>query len=237
MHLATSRHTLGQTRIYMPHDSKHKKRSVDDMQTGWNENRVVLRGEAADCPAFSHENHGAAYDIFPLSVPRLSGTEDVLNIIAPHALLETCPVSSGIPLELTGEVRSFNNRMGGGSRLVITVLARTLSPAQGEPCNQLCLSGVLCKPPILRRTPLGRDICDLMLAVNRRYGRADYLPCIAWGGLAQRCGSLHVGDSVSLEGRLQSRVYQKVIDGVATERTAFEISVMTLDPAPSQLAP
>lgn len=203
------------------------------MQTGWNENRIVLRGTAAEAPAFSHENHGAAYDMFPLVVPRLSGAEDVLNIVVPRALLEACPVSPGQTLELNGEVRSYNNRSGGGSRLVITVLARTLSPAQGEPCNQLCLSGVLCKPPVLRRTPLGRDICDLMLAVNRRYGRADYLPCIAWGGLAQRCGALAVGDEIGLEGRLQSRIYQKMIDGVATERTAFEISVMTLEPVPT----
>lgn len=200
------------------------------MQTSWNENRAVLRGSAVSAPVFSHENHGVAYEVFPLSVPRLSGAEDILNIVAPRPLLEGCPVSPGRGLEVTGEVRSFNNRSGPGSRLVITLFARTLLPSSGEPLNQLELAGVLCKQPILRRTPLGREICDMMLAVNRKYGRADYLPCIAWGGLAQRCGGLAVGDGVRLEGRLQSRAYQKVVDGVSQERTAFEISVMHLEP-------
>ena len=95
--------------------------------------------------------------------------------------------------------------------------------------NQLELCGVLCKAPNLRRTPLGREICDLLLAVNRRYGRADYLPCIAWGGLARACAELAVGDSVHITGRLQSRKYRKVIDGAELERTAYEISVMELE--------
>ena len=97
-------------------------------------------------------------------------------------------------------MRSFNNKSGKGSRLVITLYAKELRPAAGEHENQLLLAGVLCKPPVVRRTPLGRDICDLMLAVNRRYGRADYLPCIAWGGLARRCGALEVGTVCALRG-------------------------------------
>ena len=200
------------------------------MRTTWNENHAVLRGRAAEAPVFSHTNHGVDFFVFPLSVPRLSGTEDRLNILAPQALLEEHPPVPGRPMEVTGEVRTFNNRTGPGSRLVITLLARALTHTEEPPCNQLTLSGVLCKPPVLRRTPLGREICDLMLAVNRRYGRADYLPCIAWGALAQRCGGLAVGDCVELEGRLQSRVYQKVVDGVTQERTAFEVSVTTLTP-------
>lgn len=201
------------------------------MQTSWNENRVVLRGTAAAAPVFSHENHGARYDSFPLSVPRLSGAEDRLNIVVPQTLLTQCPVEVGTRLEVTGEVRTFNNRGGpNGNRLIITAYARALAPTDAPPANQLVLSGVLCKEPILRRTPLGRDICDLMLAVNRKYGRADYLPCIAWGALAQRCAQLAVGDAVRLDGRLQSRAYQKVADGAVQERTAFEVSVMRLEP-------
>ncbi len=200
------------------------------MQTSWNENHAALRGTVASPPAFSHENHGVSYDIFPLRVPRLSGTEDRLNVVAARPLLENCPLSPGDQVEVQGEVRSFNNRTGPGSRLVITLFARSIAPTREDPVNQLELSGVLCKPPILRRTPLGREICDLMLAVNRKYGRADYLPCIAWGTLAQRCGSLEVGDGVRLEGRLQSRIYQKVVEGVTQERTAFEVSVMRLEP-------
>lgn len=198
------------------------------MQTGWNENRVLLRGKAAGSPTFSHENHGVTYDLFPLSVTRLSGAEDRLNVVAPRALLVDCPVTAGTPLEVQGEIRSFNNRGGSGSRLVITVLAKTIAPTREEATNQLELTGVLCKPPILRRTPLGREICDLMLAVNRRYGRADYLPCIAWGAVAQSCATLGVGDSIRLEGRLQSRTYQKTVDGIPQNRTAFEISIMQL---------
>ena len=125
-------------------------------------------------------------------------------------------------------MRTFNNRSGVGSRLVVSVFARELSQEEGEDENRLELSGTLCKSPILRSTPLGRTICDMILAINRRYGRADYLPCIAWGSLAYRCGSMGVGDRLSLEGRLQSRVYTKEVDGRLQERTAFEVSVMSL---------
>ena len=204
------------------------------MRTSWNENHAVLRGTAAAEPVFSHTNHGVDFFLFPLTVPRLSGAEDRLNVVAPAPLLAGFPLTPGRQVEVTGEVRTFNNRTGPGSRLVITLLARSLAETEEPPCNQLSLSGVLCKPPVLRRTPLGREICDLMLAVNRRYGRADYLPCIAWGALAQRCAGLAVGDGVALEGRLQSRLYQKVVEGAVQERTAFEVSVTTLVPAALQ---
>ena len=200
------------------------------MRTSWNENHAILRGTVAETPVFSHSNHNVDFFVFPLSVPRLSGTEDRLNVVVPQTLLECSPLSPGQRVAVTGEVRTFNNRTGPGSRLVITLLARTLADTEEPPCNQLSLSGVLCKPPILRRTPLGREICDLMLAVNRRYGRADYLPCIAWGGLARLCGGLEVGDGVRLEGRLQSRAYTKVDHGVSEVRTAYEVSVMKLEP-------
>ena len=137
-------------------------------------------------------------------------------------------MKEGSPLTVRGEVRTFNNRSGVGSRLVVSVFARELTQEEGEDENVLALSGVLCKPPALRATPLGRTICDMILAINRRYGRADYLPCIAWGSLAYHCGSMKVGDRLALEGRLQSRVYTKEIDGQMQERTAFEVSVMSL---------
>lgn len=202
------------------------------MQAEWNENHALLRGEAVGEAAYSHENHGVTYWMFPLRVFRLSGTEDRVNVVVPGALLAHCPVRLGVGVEVEGEVRSFNNKSGSGSgsRLVITLFAKTLEPSSEEHANTLTLTGVLCKEPTLRRTPLGRDICDMMLAVNRKYGRADYLPCIAWGSLAQRCAELNVGDGVRLEGRLQSRRYIKVEDGESHERTAFEISVMKLEP-------
>ncbi len=133
------------------------------------ENRVVLRGTAAGEATLSHQVHGLDFYRFPLSVPRLSGREDRLNILLPAPPEGKALPQPGDYLEVTGEVRSFNNRSGVGSRLVITVLARSVLPGVGEPCNQVWLRGTLCKPPILRRTPLGRDICDLLLAVNRRY--------------------------------------------------------------------
>ena len=197
-----------------------------DMQTGWNENRALLRGTAAAEPVLSHETHGVVYETFPLAVRRLSGSEDRVNVLVPRALLEQRPVTEGMELEVEGEVRSFNNKSGKGSRLVITLYAKELRPAAGEHENQLLLAGVLCKPPVVRRTPLGRDICDLMLAVNRRYGRADYLPCIAWGVIAQQTAILPVGSRLTVEGRVQSRGYTKTVDGVGQERTAYEVSIM-----------
>ena len=194
------------------------------------ENRVVLRGTVAEEATLSHQVHGIAFYRFPLVVPRLSGREDRLNILCPHTAPEDPLPQAGAFVEVRGEVRSFNNKSGKGSRLVITLYAKELRPTAGEHENQLLLAGVLCKPPVVRRTPLGRDICDLMLAVNRRYGRADYLPCIAWGGLARRCGALEVGDGVRIEGRLQSRAYTKVDHGVSEVRTAYEVSVMKLEP-------
>ena len=192
------------------------------------ENRVVLRGTVAGEAVLSHQVHGIDFYRFHLAVPRLSGREDLLNILFPLSSPETALPQAGAFVEVTGEIRSFNNRSGVGNRLVITVLARSVVPGEGDPCNQVFLHGVLCKPPVLRRTPLGRDICDLLLAVNRRYRRADYLPCIAWGSLAHLCGSLTVGDRVRLTGRLQSRLYSKTIEGRLEERTAFEVSIMSL---------
>lgn len=199
------------------------------MQTIWNENQILLHGRAAEGPTLSHTSHAERYYTFPMTVTRLSGTPDQVNVILPAALLEQCPVAQAEELTVRGEVRSFNNRTGMGSRLVITVYARELLREEGQDENRLHLTGTICKEPICRRTPLGRDICDLMLAVNRRYGRTDYLPCITWGSLAQRCALLSVGQRVTLDGRLQSRSYTKRLGEQSQERTAYEVSVMSLD--------
>ncbi len=200
------------------------------MQMEWNANHMILVGTVGGAAEFSHENHGTTYFRFPLRVRRLSGVEDVLNVVAARPLLEQTPVRPGETLAVEGEVRSYNNRSGMGSKLVITVFARAMECSREPHKNDLTLAGVLCKPPVLRRTPLGREICDMMLAVNRRYGRADYLPCIAWGGLAAWCSQLEVGDGLKLNGRLQSREYTKEIEGRRESRTAYEISVMSLEP-------
>ena len=200
------------------------------MNAYWNENAGRFVGRVLSEPVFSHENHGEDYFRVMLRIDRLSGAEDTLPLLVSRTQLEQSPVFAGERLAAEGEVRSFNNRSGVGSRLVITVLARSVLPGVGEPCNQVWLRGTLCKPPILRRTPLGRDICDLLLAVNRRYRRADYLPCIAWGRLAQECGEMTTGDPLWLNGRLQSRTYLKNLGEVTQERTAFEISISSLEP-------
>lgn len=191
------------------------------------QNDVLLEGCPLAAPAWSHENHGAQFYRFPLQVPRLSGTPDILPVLVPETLVPQ--VETGAELRVRGQLRSFNNRSGVGNRLVLTVYAQAMEPGSGEPCNRILLSGALCKPPIFRRTPLGRSICDLMLAVSRRYGRADYLPVIAWGQLAVQAARLQVGDTLSLEGRVQSRTYRKVLeDGTAQERVAYEVSAMHL---------
>ena len=192
-------------------------------------NLVQLRGTAAGEPVLSHENHDQRFCRFPFSVRRLSGQADILYVIATEEQLRGLLPLEGRRLTIGGQLRSFNNKSGTGSKLVISVFARTLLPAEeGEDLNMIELQGVICKPPILRRTPLGRCISDMMLAVNRRYGRAYYLPCIAWGQVAMLTGRMEVGDTLALEGRVQSRVYTKVVDGCAQERTAFEVSVMHL---------
>lgn len=200
------------------------------MQMVWNENHISLIGTVGDPPVRSHENHGVTYFQFPLRVSRLSGVEDVLNVVAAQSLLEQTKPRPEETLAVEGEVRSYNNRSGTGSKLIITVYARTMERSRDPHKNDLTLAGVLCKPPVLRRTPLGREICDMMLAVNRRYGRADYLPCIAWGGLAAWCNQLDVGDGLKLNGRLQSREYIKETGGESVRRTAYEVSVMSLEP-------
>ena len=194
------------------------------------ENRIILRGQATQTAVFSHESHGKHFFCQPMEVPRLSGTVDTLNLLLPEPLAAAIPI--GELVEVTGDVRSFNNRSGVGSKLVITVFVQTVAPCDGPPENALILTGVLCKPPIFRRTPLGREICDLMLAVPRRYGRSDYLPCIAWGTTAARAAGLAVGDRVRLEGRLQSRPYIKTEDDRQVTKVAFEISISTLEPLP-----
>ncbi len=187
-------------------------------------NYARLCGTIADTPAFSHSSRGLDFYHFPLTVQRLSGNTDTLNILIRKEQLASLEAGGQNKLCVTGEVRSFNSRRGSGARLVITVLARELGFCGEEDSNQIRLRGALCKPPNLRSTPLGREICDLMLAVNRHYGRSDYLPCICWGRAAREAADWDVGTQVMLEGRLQSRDYIKLTETGPLQRTAFEVS-------------
>ena len=190
-------------------------------------NFVELTGTLAGRPALSHVSREERYFVFPLEVQRLSGAADTINIMARQELLEQAEFSDLPKITVRGELRSFNNKTGTGSRLVITVFARSIALEDGPDWNHVALRGVICKPPNLRRTPMGREICDLMLAISRRYGRSDYLPCISWGQNACAAADWTVGTALNLTGRVQSRAYIKQENGIAIQKTAFEVSVVT----------
>ncbi len=195
----------------------------------WQNNTALLCGTVDADSVFSHRSRGADYYSFPLLTRRLSGAADRLNVTLPASLLPGLP-PAGQRLALRGEVRSFNNRSGEGSRLLLYVYAQDLLPPEDEDRNEAELAGTLCREPTWRRTPMGREICDLMLAVPRRYGRGDYLPCIAWGRNAQEAAAWMQGRPVRLTGRFQSRNYIKVTETGSLQRTAFEISVTSFLP-------
>lgn len=188
-------------------------------------NAILLRGTLAEKPVYSHSVREERFFRMLLSVRRLSGTEDLLPVLVRERLLRAAEPGAADMLCVQGELRSFNNRSGVGAKLVLSVFARELRFEEGEDDNRVSLSGLLCRLPNLRQTPLGREVCDLMLAVPRRTGRADYLPCICWGHLARKAALLSVGAALKLEGRLQSRVYLKQTEAGPERRTAYEVSV------------
>lgn len=190
-------------------------------------NHILLRGHLRELPAFSHENHGKNFYRFSLEVPRLSGAVDTLPVIAEEAVLNGMDLSGGSMITVSGQIRSHNLREPGHRRLMVFVFAQSMLAEDGEPVNEVQLNGVICREPTYRRTPLGREICDIMLAVPRAFHRADYLPCILWGKVAAEGGISCVGDGVLVNGRLQSRIYTKLMDDVAQEHTTYEISALT----------
>ena len=192
-------------------------------------NIITLRGELEALPEFSHENHGRTFYRFTLLVPRLSGAVDRLPIIAEDRLLEEIDPNNGEMLTVTGQVRSHNVRTDTGRRLLIFVFAMSICAEDGDPINEVILEGPLCREPTYRRTPLGREICDAMLAVKRTFHRADYLPCILWGRTAQEISACNTRDIIRICGRLQSRNYTKITDNGPQERTAYEISALNAE--------
>lgn len=190
-------------------------------------NHITLRGSLSSMPLYSHENHGRRFFRFCLEVPRLSGAVDLLPVIAREDVLNAMELSDGEMLTVTGQVRSHNIREEGKRRLLIFVFASLIVCEDGEPLNDVILEGPLCREPTYRKTPLGREICDVMLAVPRAFRRADYLPCILWGRTALECAQLHTRDILRITGRLQSRTYTKVLESGSEERTAYEISALS----------
>ena len=189
-------------------------------------NRIALTGALDTLPEYSHTNHERKFYRFYLAVERLSGAVDTLPVLAAEDILEQADLFRGERIAVTGQIRSFNNRAPEGRRLILSVYAGSITTTDCEPQNEAELLGSICKPPVYRQTPLGREICDLMLAVPRHYRRTDYIPCILWGRSAKLAASAPVGAPVHLTGRLQSRSYVKILPEGSQTRTAYELSAM-----------
>ena len=196
-------------------------------------NRIIAAGQLEDSLTLSHEVMNEPFYAGTLLVKRLSGAVDRLPVTIPGKLLAINEIDHEQLLLVSGQVRSYNKVVEGSGRLMVTLFVQSMTPTtENDTMNKVNLVGVLCKPPIYRSTPFGREICDMMLAVNRAFGKSDYIPCIAWGRNAQYASRFHVGDRVRLSGRLQSREYQKLLEnGEYMIRNAYEVSAFTLEAA------
>ena len=183
---------------------------------------------------FSHKTYGEIFYTFVLGIERRSGYIDEINIMVSERLIFDNPPSEGDFVEIKGQIRTYNEIVDEKNKLNVVVFAKEIYQSEnfGYNENYIYLEGFLCKEPLKRTSPLGREICDMMLAVNRMYNKSDYIPCIAWGRNAGYAEKLGVGTKLALEGRIQSREYKKKLDdGTAEMRKAFEVSVVKLEEA------
>ena len=195
-------------------------------------NEVVLEGYVNSEPELSHEIYGEKFYKFELEVLRLSENADNIIVTMSERLMEGCDLNLGAKLKIYGQFRSYNNYSGEGNKLVLTVFVKRFVEEDEEELlpNTVYLNGYICKEPIYRVTPFGREICDMLLAVNRRYGKSDYIPCITWGRNAKFTESLPVGTNVKIWGRIQSREYKKKINEEEfITKTAYEVSVTKME--------
>lgn len=204
-------------------------------------NHLVLVGKVTSDKKFSHEIYGESFYIFNLEVPRLSGNEDIIPITISERLIPNEELQVGRKVAIEGQFRSYNSFENERNRLVLTVFAKEIqfldeTEEQEEKSekdtvsNEVTLIGYVCKKPIYRQTPFGREISDLLLAVNRAYNKSDYIPCIAWGRNARFCQNIEVGTKVKIMGRVQSRGYEKKHeDGTIEQKVAYEVSVGSLE--------
>ena len=197
-------------------------------------NQVTIIGEIASEFRFSHEVFGEGFYTVEVLVRRLSNSEDKIPLMVSERLVDVDQDYRGEFIYVTGQFRSYNRHEETKNRLVLSVFVRELTFVEEEidasKTNQIILEGFLCKLPVYRKTPLGREIADLLLAVNRPYGKSDYIPCIYWGRNARYASGFPVGQHVQLIGRIQSRNYVKKLSETETEtRTAYEVSVSKLD--------
>ncbi|HZJ58145.1 MAG TPA: single-stranded DNA-binding protein [Clostridia bacterium] len=201
-------------------------------------NKVVVVGKVHSPMEFSHEIFGENFYQFDLSVPRLSDYVDLLPITISERLLGGIELAEGMEIIIEGQLRSYNKFIGGYNRLILTVFARELllkDEGIKNP-NQIYLNGFICKEPVYRVTPFNREITDILLAVNRAYGKSDYIPTIAWGRNARFSQHLNVGDNIRIWGRIQSRTYQKKLPkGEVLEKVAYEVSISKMEVARDEM--
>lgn len=216
------------------------------MDTNYLENNyLTLVGKVTGEKTFSHEIYGERFYTFRLSIPRLSGNADIIPITISERLITDEMLTEGNKLLIKGQFRSYNSYENEKNKLVLTVFAKDVEKLKEEvieneeqneivkkeaTTNEVVLVGYVCKKPIYRQTPFGREIADLLLAVNRAYNKSDYIPTIAWGRNARFCQNLEVGAQVKVVGRVQSRIYEKKHeDGTVEEKVAYEVSVCSLE--------
>nr|MBP3680316.1 single-stranded DNA-binding protein [Clostridia bacterium] len=211
------------------------------MNTNYLENNhLVLVGKVTSDKRFSHEIYGEKFYIFDLAVPRLSGNADIIPITVSERLLSINELKIDSKIIVEGQFRSYNSYENERNRLVLTVFAKDIKFVENQEeeievskdvvSNEVILNGYICKKPIYRQTPFGREISDLLLAVNRAYNKSDYIPCIAWGRNARFCENIPVGTEVKIVGRVQSRTYEKKYDdGRVETKVAYEVSVSSLE--------
>ena len=214
------------------------------MDTNYLENNyLTLVGKVTGEKKFSHEIYGERFYIFNLEIPRLSGNSDIIPITISERLIKEDTLQAGKKLLVKGQFRSYNSYENEKNRLILTVFAKDVAELEENSeeeenemvkkdiiTNEVVLVGFICKKPIYRQTPFGRDISDILLAVNRAYNKSDYIPCIAWGRNARFCQNLEVGTQVKVVGRIQSRMYEKKHeDGTVENRVAYEVSVGSLE--------
>ncbi len=195
-------------------------------------NIASLCGTVVSPPVFSHTHGEENFYTFTVKVRRLSDTSDYINATVCERLAGFDRLNENTEISLKGQFRSYNNSSGTGSRLILTFFVQEICCClpEGAPPNSLYLNGYICKPPVYRTTPFGREITDIILAVNRPFGKSDYIPCIAWGRNAKFARNLSVGDNIEINGRIQSREYQKKISETeVVTKTAYEVSVTAIN--------
>ena len=195
-------------------------------------NKIYLEGKVVSELEFSHEMFGEGFYSFNIEVMRLSDSVDLLNITISERLINGFDLSIGKEVIIEGQLRSYNKFMNGANKLILTVFARNIEPCieKSKNPNEIYLDGFICKEPVYRTTPFGREIADVLLAVNRAYNKSDYIPTIAWGRNSRFCQSLSVGDNIRVWGRLQSREYQKKIsDTEVIKKIAYEVSISKME--------